>query len=175
MKIKNKGCAVVSAIMFSMLCAFTNANAAPIPEQLASQVQKLTALVSDGYAVGYPEGSITQTIKKKNGAEITLVVFTVEGFGGGNNHTQYLAAFEKNADAKDKPYYTFLDVISIGGKGWRGVFELNAKAVENTKTGAMNIFINGLQVSDNDAPNFPSKKIVINVLYNKARLSEVTN
>jgi hypothetical protein len=160
-----------SLVTLSLLLSCAFVNAAPINEHLGKQVAKLSELLSDGYAVGYPEGSTTQVIKRKNGSEITLVVFTVEGFGGGNNHTQYLAAFEKNEDANNKPYYSFLDVIPIGGKGWRGVFKLNAKVTE--QKGGLNLAIDALQVGENDSPNFPSKKTIINVLYKDTKLVEL--
>ena len=62
--------------------------------------------------------------------------------------------------------------MAIGGKGWRGVDKLNAKTTENLKTQETTIVIDALEVSGDDAPNFPSKKITINLVQKAGRLFE---
>ena len=50
---------------------------------------------------------------------IELVFFTIERFGGGNNSTFYLAAFEPVAPEGASERYQLLGVDQIGGNGWR--------------------------------------------------------
>lgn len=166
---------------FLAVCFFflnTIASAAPAPESipgpLLDQVERLTELLRDSYAVGYPEGTMFKIVKPAKGEQLSLAVFTVEGFGGGNNHTQYFAAFNYDTDEEGKrPHFTFIDVIPIAGKGWRGIMNLNAKVVRNSKTYETEIFIPAQDVGPDDAPNFPSKKTTIRLLLKDGRLAEV--
>ena len=113
----------------------TLATAAPaasrVPKPLAAQVQRLVALLSDGNAVGYPGATRFQTIKRDVGGEIALVVFTVEGFGGGNNYSQYFAVFSPGTTGKGKQHFMLIDVMQIGRPGWRAVEKLNVKTTPN--------------------------------------------
>lgn len=142
------------------------------PKPLIAQVQRLTELLRDSYAVGYPEATIFQMVKSRQGEELALVVFTVEGFGGGNNHTQYFAAFTPESNETGQPHFTLIDVIPIGGKSWRGIMNLNAKVSRNLKTAETLISFDGLEVAGDDAPNFPSKKVKINLMLKGGRLVE---
>ena len=58
-----------------------------VPKQLSEQVERLVKLLSDGYAVGYPKATMYRPLEGKTGGEVGLVVFTVEGWGGGNSFT----------------------------------------------------------------------------------------
>jgi hypothetical protein len=152
------------------------ATAAPttpgIPKPLLVQVQRLVELLSDGYAVGYPGATRVQTIKRDIGGEIALVVFTVEGFGGGNNYSQYFAVFSPETTAKGKQHFILIDVMQIGGGGWRAIEKLNVKTTTNPKSDETIIAIEALENTDKDAYNFPSKKITINLVLENGRLSE---
>ncbi len=167
---------IALALALSATCIFAQAapKAKVAPKALTVQIQKLGELLSDGYAVGYSEATFFQDINLKDRNKLILTVFTMEGFGGGNNHGQYLAIFEENLNENNVPYYTYLDHISIGGKGWRGVEGLNAKFTENKNTGDLNISFGALEVGENDAPNFPSKKVIVKVLYSKGKLTEIS-
>ena len=103
---------------------------------------------------------------------LVLAIFTIEGFGGGNSHTQYLAAFDNDREQKGIPYYTLIDVMPIAGKGWRGVTTLDARVVQAAKGNDLAIDIDALEVAGDDAPNFPSRKIVINAFLKDGRLGE---
>src|SRR5262249_55762945 len=88
----------------SLVCALGTALAAgpPLAEKsLLVQVQRLTELLRDSHAVGYPKATMAQAIDLRGGRQLVLAVFTVEGFGGGNNHSQFLAAFD--ADEGNPP------------------------------------------------------------------------
>lgn len=76
-------------LVLALMITGTAAIAAPKPErppkQLLQQVARLTDLLRDSHAVGFPEATMTQVLKPSPCGKIALAVFTVEGFGGGNN------------------------------------------------------------------------------------------
>jgi len=56
--------------------------------------------------------------------DLSLVFFTLESFGGGNNYTYYMAAFADLAVSAKEPRgrrYRLLGFDVIGGAGWRAV------------------------------------------------------
>jgi hypothetical protein len=165
-------------LLIALLFATSTAMAAPAtetaPKPLIDQVERLTELLRDPYAVGYPKATLFKMVSPQKGEQLALTVFTVEGFGGGNNHTQYFAMFSYETDEDGKrPHYTLMDVIPIGGKGWRGVTSLAAKLVRDPKTHTAEITIPALEVGPDDAPNFPSKRTTIKLLLKNGRLAEV--
>ena len=169
---------MIHRLLLLVLCVVTSSlvSAAPAsikaPKPLLAQVQRLIELLRDSYAVGYPDATMVQLVKGSEGEALALVVFTVEGFGGGNNHTQYFAAFTPETNEKGKQHFSLIDVMPIAGKGWRGVMNLNVKVTRNPKTGETLIAFDGLEVAGDDAPNFPSKKVTINLLLKGGRLVE---
>lgn len=169
---------MICRLFVLVLCVVTSvlASAAPTsikaPKPLLAQVQRLTELLRDSYAVWYPDATVAQFVKVREDEELALVVFTVEGFGGGNNHTQYFAVFTPEIDEKGKQHFSLIDVMPIAGKGWRGVMNLNAKVTRNPKGSETLIAFAGLEVAGGDAPNFPSKKVTINLLLKGGRLVE---
>ena len=166
--------------LLAILICLANASAfsapAPVkaPKSLVAQVTRLTELLRDSYAVGYPDATMVQIIKRKDGDVLALTVFTVEGFGGGNNHTQYLAVFSSDDSVSGEAHFMLMDVIPIGGKGWRGVESLKARVSQPSNGQITNMAIDALEVTGNDAPNFPSKKVTVNVLLKDGRLTEQT-
>jgi len=166
----------ISSVLLALVLAFQPAQAATpqLPKALVSQVERLTQLLKDSHATGFPPAAMAQNVKLNPYQEGVIVVFTIEGFGGGNNHSQYLALFEIDSDDKTKPYYTLLDVIHVGGKGWRGIERLNARITPISKGGDLAIDIDALEVGPEDAPNFPSKKMVIRLALHNKRINEVT-
>jgi hypothetical protein len=169
---------MIRRLLVILLCVVSSTliAAAPasikVPKPLLAQVQCLTELLRDSYAVWYPDATMVQFVKPREGEEIALVVFTVEGFGGGNNHTQYFAVFSPETDEKGKQHFSLVDVMPIAGKGWRGVMNLNAKVSRGPKSNEALIAIDALEVAGDDAPNFPSKKVTINLLLKGGRLVE---
>ncbi|MGZ8238233.1 MAG: hypothetical protein ACXW00_07485 [Methylobacter sp.] len=120
--------------IFVLLMAPTTFAAPSIPKPLLSaKIQNLVTVLSDGYAVGYPKATMIQTIKGGSNIDITLAVFTIEGFGGGNNYSQYLAAFSPETMEDGKQPFRLIDVMRIGGGAWRAIQKLNAKSTPELK------------------------------------------
>lgn len=111
-------------------------------------------------------------MKTRDGGEFALVVFTIESFGRGNNHTQYFVVFTPETNEEGKQHFSLIDFIPIADKGWCGVSKLNAKMTRNHKNNETFIAFDGLEVVDGDAPNFQSKKVTINVLLKVGLLVE---
>lgn len=160
------------AFFFLALATCAQAAPPPAPKPLLAQIQRLTELLRDGYASWYPDATMIQTLRPPQGEPLTLVIFTLESFGGGNNHRQYLAAFTTEEDRQGKAHYMLLDVIPIGGKGWRSIEQLKARINRSTASGAQLIQLNALEVQGDDAPNFPSKPVTLQLLLEDGRLRE---
>ncbi|MFL9709961.1 hypothetical protein [Methylobacillus sp. Pita1] len=158
--------------MVAICCLVASQAWAATPKALTAQVERLAALLSDGFAVGYPGATQTQVLSRHGQETTTLAVFTVEGFGGGNNFRQYLAAFSSD-EAADKPYYSLLDVIPIGAGGWRSIVGLQAKVTGRAKQGGVLFTMPIMENLSDDAVNFPSKKASIRLLLENGRLREL--
>jgi hypothetical protein len=162
--------AVIGVLMSSALVAVAPMSAKTIPKPLLEQVQRLTELLRDSCAVWYPDATMVQFAKVREGEELVLTVFTIEGFGGGNNHAQFFAVFTVETSDKGKQHFSLLDVMPIAGKGWRSVRNLNAKVTKNPESKEIFIAFEGLEVAVGDAMNFPTKKITINLLLKDGRI-----
>ncbi|EJL03192.1 MULTISPECIES: hypothetical protein [Pseudomonas] len=148
----------------------------PTPKALEEQIGHLVALLKDSYATGYPDAAMTQTLDTGEDSQVTLVVFTIEGFGMGNNYSQYLAAFTPEENEEGVTHYNLLDVMRIGGDSWRSIDKLDAKLVSDPTGEQTLIDIPAMQNTDDDAPNFPTKAAVIHLSLDGAqsvRLMEV--
>ncbi|MBT2339883.1 MULTISPECIES: hypothetical protein [Pseudomonas] len=147
-----------------LFCSLTHAaEPSPVPKALEEQIGHLVALLKDSYATGYPEAAMAQTLNIGEDSEVTLAVFTVEGFGAGNNYSQYLAAFTPEENEEGVLHYSLLDVVRIGGDSWRSIDKLNARLVSDPAGEQTLIDIPAMENTDDDAPNFPSKASVIHL------------
>lgn len=147
-----------------LACAVSHAaEQAPVPKPLEEQVGRLVELYKDSFATGYPEATRVQTLKAGNGSELTLAVFTVEGFDMGNNYNQYLAVFTSTQNEEGQEHYSLLDAMQIGGGGWRSIEALNARLVSDPTGQRTLIDIPVMENTDDDSPNFPSRAGVIHL------------
>ena len=153
---------LTAALFFT--CTLTHAaESKPVPKALEVQIEHLVALIKDSYATGYPEATLVQTLDTGEDSQVTLAVFTIEGFGMGNNYSQYLAAFTPEENEEGVPHYSLLDVMRIGGDSWRAIDKLDAKLVSDPTGEQTLIDIPVMENTDEDAPNFPSKAAVIHL------------
>lgn len=151
-------------------CTLTYAAASePIPKQLEEQVGHLVALIKDSYATGHAELAEVQTLKSGSGSQVTLTVFNLEAFGMGNNYRQYLAAFSPSINEKNEVYYSLLDVVQIGGDGWRAIEQLNATLVPDLTGKQILIDIPVMVNAPGDSVNAPSRAEVIHLSLGEAR------
>ncbi|MGN8273717.1 hypothetical protein [Pseudomonas sp. SMN5] len=153
---------LLTASLF-LACTLTQAAEPPVPKPLEEQVGHLVALLKDSYATGYPEATLVQTLNTGEDSEVTLAVFTIEGFGMGNNYSQYLAAFTPEENEEGVQHFSLLDVIRIGGDSWRSIDKLDARLVSDPSGEQTLIDIPVLENTDSDAPNFPSKAATIHL------------
>jgi hypothetical protein len=135
----------------------------PVPKALEEQVGRLVELLRDSYATGYPEATMTQTLDTGEESQVTLAVFTVEGFGMGNNYAQFLAAFTPEANEEGVPHYSLIDVVRIGGDSWRSIEKLDARLVSDPAGDKTLIDIPVMENTDDDSPNFPTRPGVIHL------------
>lgn len=142
------------------------------PRPLLEQVQRLSELLRDSYAVWYPEATQVRLLQAEDGEELALVIFTVEGFAGGNNHTQYLAAFAADADPQGQAHFSLIDVLPVAGKGWRAITEFAPRVSRDAGHNELSIAIDALEVTAGDSPNFPSQKTTVHLALKDGRLVE---
>jgi hypothetical protein len=93
-------------------------------EELNKKVTQLIALLSDSYAYEYQPARGIKMLRKGIGETTAVaVVFSLVGFGGGNNGFQYLAVFdgmEENIEGRGHEISLF-DFMMIGGTGIRSI------------------------------------------------------
>ncbi|HEY0290343.1 MAG TPA: hypothetical protein VGC62_25610 [Pseudomonas sp.] len=151
-------------------CTLTHAaDPKPIAKPLEEQVSRLVALIKDSYATGHPELAEVQTLRTGKNSQVTLTVFNIEAFGMGNNYRQYLAAFSPDTNEKNEVHYSLLDVIQIGGDGWRAIEGLDAKLVRDPTGKQILIDIPVMVNIPGDSVNAPSSAEVIHLSLGEVR------
>ncbi len=164
---------IMTITLQSVLFAYAKPiTADTMPPALSQQIVRLVDLLSDGYAVGYPDATMTNTQQIEPDKTMTFAVFTIEGFSGGNNHGQYLAVFLNSINEEEQVYYQLIDVIHIAGKSWRSILELQPK-ITRLSADKIKISIKALENTSGDGPNFPSKPTIIHLLLHNNRLIDV--
>lgn len=157
-------------------CLLSTVLTAPVtaaPSALSAQLEHLSALVSDGYAVGLIEDAQTQTVNAGADDEMLLALFVVEGHGGGNGYVQYLAVFTPGSDAAGEAWYTLVDFLPVGGKGWQAIEEFAPRVSRPGQAGLTRFDFDVKRVAGDDAPNFPSHAATLSLELRNGRLVEV--
>lgn len=152
------------ALLFSLLCCPFFVEQALTDDKIEREdaARKLSAVVDllrDGYAQEYEEARGIHLFRTPEGSSIAVLVFTIEGFGRGNNYTQYMAVFATlGEESKDQPHrpLSLLDVAAIGGKGWRSVDSKNVRIDSQEQAIAINL--NTQEYVPDDPACCPSKK-----------------
>jgi hypothetical protein len=159
-------------LSLSSLLAVAVTHSQKISKELNAKISTLVELLSDGYAVYVNNSSSAETIHYGEGGEYSIVLFNMEGFGGGNNFSQYLAVFSIDSRTNNKKHFSLVDVIQIGGGGWRVISSI-VNSSYNSMAGDTAITFDGLENTADDASNFPSKKInIVFVIKKGSRLIE---
>lgn len=131
-----------------------------VPPQLKAQADSLSSLLRDSYAKEH--GRKYYVLPQSSGATVAAVLYGFEGYGLGNNWSQYLAVFSVLSGAEpgeSKPdYFSLLDVVKIGAKGWRAADLGRVEMVHTKKPYETTIAIPVKEVMPGDPPNFPSKQ-----------------
>lgn len=110
--------------------------------QVSDKISALVKLLRDGHAEEYKGARGIHMFRTSTGSTVAVAVFTIEAFGGGNNHTQFMAVFaDLDSDAgKAAPrVLSLLDVAAIGGKGWRSVDPKHLRINEQPEDVAVNL------------------------------------
>lgn len=163
----------MAAAIWAASTALFAADSGPRPHALAlaDQVDRLVQLLRDPYAEEYRPGRRIQPLRGAPGVEFVLVLFTLEGFGGGNGHTQHLALFEVDAADARRPHHSLVDVIAVGGRGLRAVESLKGRTAFDKRTGELTVLLDVIENAEGDAPNFPSRKSTLLLVLRDGRLS----
>ena len=130
-------------------------------DELNAKVTQLTVLLSDSYAEEYlPARGVKMLRKGIGNTTVAVVVFSLVGFGKGNNGFQYLAVFngseEKTED--DTSGISLLDYMMVGGIGIRSI-EFDQIKINKIENGIL-ITIPAKEYGTNDASCCPSIKTI---------------
>lgn len=140
---------------------------------LDAQLKRLAGLLGDSYASAYPEAARIQQVPRPDGGRLAVALFTIEAYGGGNNHRQYLAVFEEEIDESGpRGHFMLLGVAQVGAKGWRAVRDLKVDAGFDA-AGRTLLAIPAFANMPSDALNFPSRATTIHLVLDRAGLAEV--
>ena len=137
----------------------SSADDTKIADEVNAKVTQLAALMGDSYSQEYPDYRGMQILRNEaGGITVAAVIFTIEGLEGGNNYTQFMAAFASlSQQAEDHPQkMNLLDVMAIGGKGIRGI-EFKKLRMKRIK-GNVVISVPTLEYGPKDAMCCPSIK-----------------
>lgn len=106
---------IIFTVLILLIARVSHANEKDFEPLVNSIINRITA--GDESATEYSEARTTHFIDiNGDGEEDVIALFTMEGFGGGNNYSFYMVALI-NRHGKFKE----LDTIQVGGKGQRGI------------------------------------------------------
>ncbi|WP_415880542.1 hypothetical protein [Methylomonas sp. TEB] len=167
----------LSGLIVLLVCFISIAHAETakpgIPAALEVQIKKLTELLSDSHGSSPSEFWQVQAVSRNSVAVNFLALFTLEGYMYGNGWTQYLAVFEFAEGENGKPdSYPLVDFMPVGGKGCRTIPKLDVKTAYPNNYGDKIFTLDVLESTENDAPNFPTKKSTLDITLKYGRLTE---
>lgn len=114
---------------------FTNASA---DDRVSSKADKLAFILSDLYSSEYKAARKYKELKASKYKIYILAAFTLEGFKGGNNWTQFLGVFEKTQKTDDygKPLgdadYYLVGYTELSAK-FRPIVDFESASYESQK------------------------------------------
>ena len=152
----------ITLTVFFILLLFpfqASANEKALKDDINAKVTQLASLLRDSYAQEYPEFRGIQILKNDNeDLIVATAVFTIEGFAGGNNYTQFLAVFSKlSGESEGHPKrLSLVDFMAVGGKGER-IIEFKQIKINKMKNEIL-ITVPTLEYGPNDAMCCPSIK-----------------
>ncbi|CAN5122184.1 hypothetical protein BH11PSE11_BH11PSE11_24130 [soil metagenome] len=116
---------ILAALVFTALPSLAAPQNKPrLPPELDQTVKSLIVLMSDNHVSAYDVRLLRSASAESDPEEFTLVSFTLESFGGGNEYSQYVAAFERIEPEKAparRLRYRLVAVTQVGAKAWRAV------------------------------------------------------
>ena len=137
-------------------------------------VSALIKQFGDGLSVSYPQqrqilwGKVFDFDSEPR-ADDAIAFFAIEGFGGGNDHAEYLAFFvavSPTPAGKTLPY-RLEAVTQIGGRGWR-TFDWDTAVIRPNE-----ITVSGKQLGEKDGFCCPSVPIAVTFRVVKGSIVEV--
>lgn len=108
-------------VIFALILIGSLTNADEI-STLDSRVDTLVTLLKDAHATEFKKARHTYIDGSR---AFGIVFFTLEGFDGGNNYTQYLALFRARSESTTtksiESTFQLVAYTPVGGKAWRSV------------------------------------------------------
>jgi len=150
--------------------------AAHAGDSLEVSVRQLIRLLSD--STTSEVGKARHIVRSNDSRHLAAVFFSLEGFNGGNNHTEYLALFEPDWGGGEEmteseridqnvKKFRLVGYVPIGGSGWR------MSVPESCRIERDRIQLNTLEQGANDSVNAPTKPGKTIVLIRPRQLIEI--
>lgn len=122
-----------------MICIllFNNAYA---DERVITQLDSLVGLLNDSYSSEFVTTREYKSFKLSNTKEYVVSVFTIEGFHGGNNWTQFLSVFQSSyrfnelGEPEGEAKFSLVGFIELAAKSKPKVNFNDVKLTKNTLT-----------------------------------------
>ena len=150
-------CLNFTALIFTLAFTFSSYSQAVVPPEVSKYISQ-RAKIED--ADEYPDArKIVKTDMNGDRKSDLVVLYTLEGFGGGNAHRQYIAVFL----SKGNRYALSVNEV-VGGK-------LN-RDVELKRVVGKSIYLTTLGYGKNDGGCCPSVKGKTRYVYSNGRLTE---
>ena len=168
----------LSIVVLLLLPIAARADERTIREEINAKVTQIAAMMGDSFSQEYKTYRGIQTLRNdKEDLLAAVAVFTIEGLAGGNNYTQFMAAFASlSIEAEGHPRrMSLLDVMAIGGKGLRGVEFKKIRMVQSKQD--IIVTVPTEEYGPNDAmccPSIKSEAQFIFQPYPGGRLKEIT-
>lgn len=150
-------CATVQAASTPVRAAVTASPAQQAAIQL--ELDRLIAQFGDGIAETYSENPARIVYGNLFGdhQHDAVVLFNLEGYGGGNHHAEFIAFFTEQEQfdvaGKHTRPYLLVAVTKLGERGWRS-FDFNSANIKQKS-----VTLNGKEMTSGDAMCCPSLMI----------------
>jgi hypothetical protein len=165
-------------LFISLFPIVSIANEKALEDEINERVTQLAAMMGDSYSQEYPDYRGIQILRHdKENMLVAVAVFTIEGLGGGNNYTQFMAVFAapSKETAGHPKRMSLLDVMAVGGKGLREIEFKNIRMRQSKRN--VTITVPTAEYGPNDAmccPSIESEAQFIIYPYTGGRLKEIT-
>ncbi len=163
---------LASCLLLATMWVAAPGFAGQLPGPLTAQLPRLAALYGDARSREDVEGRMLQRVTRAPGDELALVMWGINGFAGGKRDLQFLAVFAVEKNEQGAPHFRLVDVIAVGGHGWRRAGDLKATVAHDARTGDTSIAFPALENTRSDPPGAPSGKVTVRLKLKNGRLSE---
>lgn len=140
-------------------------------KELNQRVSQIVDLLKDSYASEYPKARHIRIHNLSGDSKLAVVIFTIESFCLGNNWNQFMAVFYTLCETSEghPQRFSLLDVMGVGGKGWRAVEGDKIDIAYDNRSNIATITLKTKEYGSEDAMCCPSieSKVIFKINLNR--------